>query len=282
MPGAPIASSPAPLTLLRRAVAMFAILAAVNRYLDSIALFVLDADGIVRASSNWDQPDSFVGEDLSSRDDDRQAANSFTGRQFAIGTTLGMPGGYVPRLVIERQRIVGVTVIKIPLDRIGATWLSLGAPALIADANGVIILSAEPKWMYTALEPLGPEGTIVDLTRPLPPARVRSHHPERYPVMGRTVPETGWRLMVFADLTPVRNQALGAIRTLAGNAQEFIRRGQPFHRRPPGRGGPRQHLFEPFLTTKPASEGTPLRRASYAPARCPCRCQFPETMHAQH
>ena len=66
----------------------------VNRYLEqlneragTLAIYVLDAQGRVVASSNWRRPDSYLGEDLSFRPYFRQALETGGGRIFGIGTT---------------------------------------------------------------------------------------------------------------------------------------------------------------------------------------------------
>ena len=38
--------------------------------------------------------------------------------------------------------------------------LALGAPALVADANQVVILSSQPQWRYTSLAPLPTERRV--------------------------------------------------------------------------------------------------------------------------
>ena len=47
--------------------------------------------------------------------------------------------------------------IKIGLDALEQTWPMLGAPALVTDANQVVILSSQPQWRYTSLAPLPTE-----------------------------------------------------------------------------------------------------------------------------
>ena len=58
-----------------------------NGHIGSLAIFVMDERGIVLASSNWKQPDSFVGEDLSFRSYYLTGLSGQVGRHFAIGIT---------------------------------------------------------------------------------------------------------------------------------------------------------------------------------------------------
>ena len=134
-----------------------------NGHIGSIAIFVVDQRGIVLASSNWDHPDdSFIGEDLSFRSYYLDGLAGRVGRHFAIGITRGEPGYFVSHPIRGGERVVGVAVIKISLGQLDKAWELLGAPALIADGNGVVILSSVPEWRYTALSPL-PLDTLVDI-----------------------------------------------------------------------------------------------------------------------
>ena len=216
-----------------------------NGHIGSIAIFVVDERGIVIASSNWNDPDnSFVGEDLSFRTYFLEGLAGRVGRHFAIGITRGEPGYFVSHPIRQGNRVVGVAVIKISLAQLETAWDLLGAPALIADGNGVVILSSVPEWRYTALSPLpidtrveikmnrlyndgpigdfpvsvdsdpGHDGQIVHMNLRTPSAgspRTRSHADVAgsYLVHGRGLKDVGWRLLIFSDLRPVRAQAFG-------------------------------------------------------------------------
>lgn len=213
-----------------------------NSHIGSIAIFVVDERGFVIAASNWNDPDnSFVGEDLSFRSYFLEGLAGRVGRHFAIGITRGEPGYFVSHPIRHGNRVVGVAVIKISLAPLDKAWDLLGAPALISDSNGVVILSSVPEWRYTALSPLpldtrvdismsrlynggpigdfpvsvnaapGPEGQIVHMKLGTPPPRSRNHVDAggSYLVHGRGLQDVGWRLLIFSDLRPVRAQAFG-------------------------------------------------------------------------
>ena len=223
-----------------------------NGHIGSIAIFVVDERGIVLASSNWDHPDdSFIGEDLSFRSYYLDGLAGRVGRHFAIGITRGEPGYFVSHPIRDGERVVGVAVIKISLGQLDKAWDLLGAPALIADGNGVVILSSVPEWRYTALNPLpidtlvdikmsrlyndgligdfpvridqtvGPEGQIVHMNLRRNQPRQRQDIAGSYLVHGRPLSELGWRLQIFSDLRPVRAQAFGHA-ALAAVATGFV------------------------------------------------------------
>jgi len=209
-----------------------------NALVGSIALFVLDPHGIVLAASNWNQPDSFIGEDLAFRSYFQQALAGETGRHFAVGTTRGDPGYFVAHPLREDGRVVGVAVIKIGLDGLRDTWRSLGTPALIADHNKVVILASVEPWLYTALAPLSPlalaeiertrlyhdrplgrfpfaitpaleeTGVVVEVSRRDFGLQAPTPGSAAYLAQGRRLAANGWQLVVFSDLRLVRNQAV--------------------------------------------------------------------------
>jgi two-component system C4-dicarboxylate transport sensor histidine kinase DctB len=219
-----------------RAAAASNYLRRLNAHLGSLAVFVLNERGSVLAASDA----SLVGEDLAYRPYFLEALSGRVGRHFAIDTRSGQGGYFVSHPIHDGARVAGVAAIKINLEPINEAWASLGAPALLADSNQVVILSSEPAWRYTALAELSVEQRVdlqlsrlygeqrlprfplkVDLrvdedsqvvegvlphglegsASPLAPARSML-------VLGRTLNGMDWRLMMFADLRPVRQEAV--------------------------------------------------------------------------
>ncbi|NML18753.1 ATP-binding protein [Azohydromonas caseinilytica] len=210
-----------------------------NAHLGSISVFVLDERGIVLASSNAGEgDDSLVGEDLSFRPYFLEALSGRVGRHFAIGVKQGEPGYFVSHPIRDGARVVGVAAIKIGLQAVDEAWSMLGAPALLADANQVVILSSEPSWRYTALVDLPLEQRVdVEISRlyddrpidPFPlPVQLRFDEDGQVVdgqvsggaspreqllrrdmlLIGRSIDGMNWRLLTFLDLRQARNQAL--------------------------------------------------------------------------
>lgn len=213
---------------------------AVNAYLEqlneragTLSIYVIDAAGRVRASSNWQRDDSYVGEDLSFRPYFRDAMNNGSGRIFGIGTTRGEPGYYLSSRLTDRGQTLGVAVTKVSLEQLEKSWSTGEAPAMVSDENGVVILGSVANWKFTTLRPLD-EATrsAFDQTqqynrRALKPlglkeireldhgarlVRISGDSPEMvsvYPVTGRflaqsrPLPGTPWTLTVFSHLEQV-------------------------------------------------------------------------------
>ena len=163
---------------------------AVNRYLEqlnqragTLSIYVMDIQGRVLAASNWNRPDSFVGEDLSYRPYFVEAAEGRPGRLFGVGTTRGEPGYYLSSPLTEDGRIVGVAVVKVSLEQLEQSWATVEAPVLVTDENGVVILASVPSWKFTTLHPLDEatqrqfERTLQYNARPLPPLGLATARP---------------------------------------------------------------------------------------------------------
>lgn len=217
-------------------------LARLNAHLGSAAVFVLDVRGVVRASSNLHQPDdSRLGESVAYRPYYLEALAGRSSRHFAMGSG-GQAGYFAAHPIYDGPAVVGVAVIKIGLDALEPTWDMLGAPALVSDANQVVILSAQPAWRYTAMAPLTPDQRVdMRLSRmygdvhlaPFPLAVDMNVDVETqeiqgflqldstaasaaglppgtagYLVLGRSLDGMDWRVLTFTDLTAVHRQSL--------------------------------------------------------------------------
>jgi two-component system C4-dicarboxylate transport sensor histidine kinase DctB len=216
----------------------------VNTYLEklneragTLSIYVMDTQGKVIATSNWRRPDSFLGEDLSFRPYFRDALESGNGRFFGIGTTRGEPGYYLASALTSDNGTVGVAVIKVSLEQLEKSWTTVEAPVLVADENGVVILSAVANWKFTTLRPLDdvtraafdhtqqynrralqPLGikAIEDYDHGARLVRIAASGPETvsvYPVVGRfleqsrNLPGTPWTLTVLSHLEQVDDLA---------------------------------------------------------------------------
>lgn len=202
-----------------------------NRRAGSLAVYVLDLDGRVVATSNWSQPDSYLGEDLSFRDYYKQAVRGEPGRFYGIGSTTGEPGYYLAHGLRGNGRVIGVAVVKVRLDALEKRWADARVEAYVSDENGIIILSSDPKRRLKAVRPLD-DATRERLARSLqyhwaaleelqPLARralgdgleeVRLHGPDGQPLdylqQTRALADTPWHLTL---LTPLAEQRRAAV-----------------------------------------------------------------------
>lgn len=210
-------------------------IARANRYLEDAnthahadVTYVIRADGLCVAASNWDRADSFVGSQYRFRPYFIDAMAARVGRFFGIGTVSHVPGYYLSQPVLHDGRIVGAAVLKLNLEGFPGTDAS--EPLLVADRHGVIFLSSVPAWKYRSVRDLPVAvATAIEETRqyagtpittlPMTPVhaldmpdapivRVGSHSPSPYYLLTRRAlkgPE--WELMTLAPVGSVIGDA---------------------------------------------------------------------------
>ena len=130
------------------------LLAQWNQTLGADTLYLIDMSGTTLASSNWQQADSFVGQNFSYRPYFQQAANGQNGQYFALGARSDKRGYYFSAPVFKDQNPIGVLTIKVDLSLLADIWQYEDIEYAITDQLGIIFYSSEPEWLYHSLIPL--------------------------------------------------------------------------------------------------------------------------------
>ncbi|MBB3657811.1 two-component system C4-dicarboxylate transport sensor histidine kinase DctB [Rhizobium sp. BK650] len=120
-------------------------------------LYVTGKDGIAIASSNWQEPLSFVGNNYSFRDYFRRAMETGTAEHFALGNVSNRPGLYISRRVGDAAAPLGVVVIKMEFDELESDWRETARPAYVVDEHGVVLITSLPSWRFMTTKPLPQE-----------------------------------------------------------------------------------------------------------------------------
>ncbi len=135
---------------------------ALNRVLKSFAeranaahVFLMDASGKTVAASNFESPDSFVGNSYTFRPYFRDAMLGKTGRFYAIGATTGEPGYFISAPVFDRLgEIIGVVVVKTELASLNLAWRDSGEQILVSNPDSVVVLASDRSNLFQILRPL--------------------------------------------------------------------------------------------------------------------------------
>lgn len=121
-------------------------------------IYVMDANGICLAASNWRAPDSFVGKNYGFRPYFKQALAGQTGRYIAKGVTSFKVGYYLARPVTVGGKIRGVAVAKISFDalqsRLGDFWRDDQELDLVTDEKGVVVASPLSAFVLKMIQPI--------------------------------------------------------------------------------------------------------------------------------
>jgi two-component system C4-dicarboxylate transport sensor histidine kinase DctB len=211
-----------------------------NRYLQGINamagasnLYVLDRSGLALAASDWNDPGTPVGTDLSFRPYVKEALAHGRGHFYGVGITSKRAGYFLSYALHHQGRLRGVATVKINLDEAEVAWKKLPGTVLLVDENGVVILSSRAPWKFRPLTPLEP-GALAEIanTRPYGVAallpldwRVAEHSKDgpslvsvdgiRYASSVRELRQNGWRLLVLDEVDPIAADAAYAAITAA-------------------------------------------------------------------
>lgn len=199
-----------------------------NTLAGALNTYLINAEGIIIASSNWEQPDSFIGEDLNFRPYFTEARDNGTAGYFALGTTSGKRGYYFSSAVNNDGEFLGVMVVKVDMANLEAAWRQGTEKVIVTDEDGMVFISAIDGWLYRTLTQLDDETTdrILESRRyasispsPLPIqtrkqidphvhelAMLDEHSGDTLRYLQHSVPmaKWGWVLHSLSDLAPVR------------------------------------------------------------------------------
>ncbi|MEO7106109.1 MAG: cache domain-containing protein, partial [Rhodoferax sp.] len=192
------------------------------------AIYLMDSKGHTIAASNWDTPQSFLGQDFGFRPYFYDAIHGNPGYFYAIGNTTSIPGYFISQAVypigVKRGSVapIGVVAVKITLDAFEQTWRSNEDPIALADSHGVVFLSNHSAWNYHSLRTLEPavqrdiEQTLQYMGKEIEPiaSLPKSERVGFGNYEARTVGRLGWQLMLFpaqAKVTRGGMQAAGVM-----------------------------------------------------------------------
>lgn len=168
----------------------------INEIAGSLDVYLMDADGVTLAASNWRNERTFVGRNFSFRPYFVDAMQGRAGRYYALGTTSGRRGYYFSYPVGDLDEPNGVVVVKIDINTLEDNWGDKDTELVVTDPDGIIFVSTRAEWRYRTMQPLSAAAI----------ARVRASR--RYPE---------------ADLTPVFNQQW----LTSSSGAQILRIGEP-------------------------------------------------------
>jgi len=132
-----------------------------NEYLQIVSdaagislLYTIDAQGIARASNNWQTPGSLIGHDYQFRPYFQNAIVGSEARYYAVGVTTGEAGYYFAQPVKNAGEIVGIAVAKLEMESLQQQWQDKQPHSLLIDEEGIVILSSHAPWRYAATRTL--------------------------------------------------------------------------------------------------------------------------------
>jgi PAS domain S-box-containing protein len=115
---------------------------------------LMDADGLIVASSNRKDQTSFVGKSYGFRPYFQEAVKGQLGRYFAVGITTGKRGFYASCPVLNHSgEVIGVVAMKKDIDEI-ETFFSKYPFCFLISRDGIIFFSSKPSMITKSLWPI--------------------------------------------------------------------------------------------------------------------------------
>jgi len=120
-------------------------------------LYLMNNKGVVIATSNHDKASSFMHNNYDFRPYFEKSIREGSGLYYGVGITTKVPGYFISSRVEGFNSGLGVIVAKIESKNIEHSWQQFAGDVLVADDNGVVIMSAKKSWKYNSLSALTSE-----------------------------------------------------------------------------------------------------------------------------
>lgn len=166
------------------------------------AIYLMDRSGKTISASNANRRNSFIGQNYGFRPYFRAAMQGRQGRFYGIGTTSGLPGYFIAESVRAQDgQILGVIAIKINLSALQDSWRDAGENVLLANRDGVVLLSSDPNWRYRSLYVLSTDQRkTIAANRQFPGQKLATLQWQSTGPSRATVDEQDWMHLSTTDL----------------------------------------------------------------------------------
>ncbi|MEN0088106.1 MAG: ATP-binding protein [Pseudomonadota bacterium] len=111
------------------------------------AIYVMNASGTVRATSNHRATVSFLGQNYGFRPYFIDALAGNVGEYFAVGATTGRPGYFIAAPIAD----AGVVAVKLDVAELQAVLARAEVPVIVTNEAEIVVLSSDPSLLYTRL-----------------------------------------------------------------------------------------------------------------------------------
>lgn len=199
--------------------------------------YLMDANGMTLAASNWRSERTFIGINFSFRPYFIQAMQGQLGRYFALGTTSGERGYYFAYPITYAGSNIGVIVVKMDLSNIEQRWSQRDIQFIVSDPDSIVFITTQPDWLYHSTQPLTEQAReMVTLSRRYSDVMIRPlrlttreqlsdvsaivrlasgrNQSTEYLSLNQAMPEAGWSVMILAPLNEIRENSLSTVSAL--------------------------------------------------------------------
>ena len=201
----------------------------INQILGTETIYAMNEHGLTLLSSNWNKPDSYVGDNYAFRPYFMDAINHGAGHFYGIGIASGKAGYYIAHPIRFEQGLRGVLTIKIGLADIQKALSETKTDLIVLNGDGIVILSSTPEYRYhrtreldavameriaatkqfpgQPLDPLDIHGQIINIAAPEADALTVG---DRSMVQAVPLGQRGWQIAQISDTREARNYAMAS------------------------------------------------------------------------
>jgi two-component system C4-dicarboxylate transport sensor histidine kinase DctB len=115
---------------------------------NAAAIYLMDANGMTLAASNWQLPTTFVGSNYRFRRYFTESLRDGSATQFALGTVSRKPGLYIAQAVRDGARTVGIVAVKVEFDSLEKSWRETTPGVFVTDRDGAILITSREAWRF--------------------------------------------------------------------------------------------------------------------------------------
>ncbi|NJD08706.1 MAG: sensor histidine kinase [Methylococcaceae bacterium] len=199
----------------------------------ALNLSLMDASGVVVASSDYDQPGTFLGQPAGPHHLYTAPLTEGIKRYFAVDAASRSPAYFIAYPVGAGK---GILEVKVSTEELERTWQFSPEILLVTDRQRVVYLANVPQWHFWSIDPLPEEihqelveqQPYGDSRRPSVPILGRSGDlwtirdaeakPRSYLAQSKPLGDSHWTLWMLSDLTSqhYRTENVAMLAALAG------------------------------------------------------------------
>lgn len=201
------------------------------------AIFLMDKNGTVLASSDYDSAQTFVSGSFAHKPYFQSAVAGDIGHYFSVDSPAGDRGFYLAAPISPGEGVIGVVAVKVDIENIETAWTSPAHEILVTDENSIVFMASKPTWRFRSLFPITAETrATLEQTKqfgnlPIPALKVqfggnsgaydahigrdaqliaiaRNSRTDEYVAQKMSMPSRGWTVHVFSKTDSAQTQAV--------------------------------------------------------------------------
>jgi len=193
------------------------------------AIYVMDAQGLTIAASNFANTPTFLGKNYGFRQYFQEAMQGHRASLFAIGATTLRAGYFLSAPILSGGKPIGVVVVKIDLTRLTIILEQTNEMILVSNKDNIVVLSSRPEWRYRSLIALGDnrrkeisrerqfgEEELPLLDWKIPSKNAAILNGQRFLSLEAQLKNPLWTIRYLRDTRAIRERALLVVAVAAG------------------------------------------------------------------